>query len=34
MSNREIQSFEEDLDSVLPRASETATDLVKRTGFE
>jgi atrazine chlorohydrolase/5-methylthioadenosine/S-adenosylhomocysteine deaminase len=34
MSNREIQSFEEDLDSVLPRASETATDLVERTGFE
>jgi cytosine/adenosine deaminase-related metal-dependent hydrolase len=34
MRDREIRSFDEDLDGVLSQASRTAADVVDRTGFE
>lgn len=34
MADREIQSFGEDLDSLLSRAREAATDIADRTGYE
>jgi len=33
MSNREIQSFDKDIDSILSEAAETAADLVSRVGY-
>jgi len=34
MENREIRSFDDELDGLLTRASETAADIVERTGYE
>ncbi|ATW89346.1 atrazine chlorohydrolase/5-methylthioadenosine/S-adenosylhomocysteine deaminase [Halohasta litchfieldiae] len=34
MENREIQTFDEPLDSILSRASEAATDIADRTGYK
>jgi 5-methylthioadenosine/S-adenosylhomocysteine deaminase len=34
MQDREIESFDVDVDDVLDRASETAADIVERTGYE
>jgi adenine deaminase len=33
MQDREIESFDVNVDDILSRASETAADLVERTGF-
>jgi atrazine chlorohydrolase/5-methylthioadenosine/S-adenosylhomocysteine deaminase len=34
MDDRQIETFDHDLDSVLSRASATAADLAERTGYE
>jgi hypothetical protein len=34
MEDREIQTFDESLDSILSRASRTAADIADRTGYE
>lgn len=34
MADREIESFDTDLDDLLPRAQQTATDIADRTGYE